>query len=322
MKWFITGGSGLLGGFLIEQLLERGDEVVNYDIQRVGTLRYRKVAHVANYTFIDGDIMDHTQTFDAVTGHKPDIVVHLAAQSGVDQARDTRMASAMLNVLGTLNVLEAAYIARVPNVITASTNHIYGPQPFIIPSPAHQEDMAPLNERNWYTATKIAADVLSQAWAYNYDLNVVTIRPTNAFGPGDPHHDHIVPSTILNVLRGEAPIIRHTGKTKKAYMHAADTASGIVAVAENMNTFRGEAVNIVANKPIVVRKLVQRILDLMESPLEPIVQNNPYMGHDEALSGAKLQAVGWEPKHSLDEALTETIAFYREQARTEPVKVA
>lgn len=316
----------MLGGFLIEELLARGDEVVNFDIESVGTLRYRKVEPLANYTFIAGDIMEHTETFDAVSVTRPDIVIHLAAQSGVAQANKNRMASAKLNIDGTLNVLEAAYISHVKGIITASTNHVYGEQPQFAGEydrfSHYQEDVLPMNERNWYTATKIAADVLSQAWAHNYDLNVVTIRPTNAFGPGDPHTDHIIPATILSILNGNVPVIKHTGLTKKAYMHAADTASGIIAVAENMEQFRGQAVNIVGTKPISVVRLVRRILDLMESPLRPFLEDNPYDGHDEALSGAKLASVGWEPKYTLDAALTETIEFDRAMVRNDPVEVA
>ncbi len=288
----VTGGAGLMGRPL-RRCLES------------------QQAMVRDFDLVDGqDILDLSSITQAVAG--VDAVIHLAAMSNVEKCRKAGYAAYQVNVVGTLNVLEAcrAYNPQMP-VVVASSNHVYGWQE---KQPVKED--APLRQLDTYSASKIAGDYLARSYAHNYGLNVVIIRNTNCFGPNDPHSDHIVPSAIMSVLRGEAPIIKSNGTTKKSYLYVDDVIDAYVAAAEwaGSATDRGGTVFNVSTEPVSVLTLVKTILNVMDSPLLPKVLGIPNDQHDECLDDSRIRtATGWEPKHSLEEALRLTVAGFKER---------
>lgn len=303
MKYLVTGGSGLIGRFLIPKLGKIGWNVLDYDIVR------------------GFDVLNWPMTRDAFQRHHPDVVIHLAAQSIVENSKDDPRSALELNIMGTVNVLEACRVADIQNVVVASTNHVYGDA-----YPPHYED-SPMNGRDIYTASKISADVISQTYAKMYGLNAVAVRPTNTYGPDDPHTSHIIPGTILSILRGEAPVIRSDGKQVKSYMYGEDCADAFKLIAENCERLRGKSINVVGSKVISVVDLVSTIQQLMGSDAEPNILSEPNDLHDEHLDARKMTVdMQWKPQYSLEEGLTKTIEQFtnaqreRANAQAEPVR--
>lgn len=284
-KVFVTGSEGLIGKPLVRMLREHGALVFTYDL-----------------AFGD-NILDMTRLKTDAEGL--DICFHLAAVSGVEASRRMGYDAYNVNVMGAVNVLEACLQAgSYQAVVTASSNHVYGKQDtFPVP------ETAPLHQLDTYSATKIAADYLARSYAHNYKLPVAVVRNTNCYGPTDPHHDHIIPGTILSVLKGECPIIRSDGQRRKAYLYVDDVVAAYLAVAEWMAVggTPGEVFNVTTGN-ISVLELVRLILRVMgREDLEPTVLGEPNDQQDEDMDDALLRTVtGWCPAVSLEAGIRAT----------------
>jgi CDP-glucose 4,6-dehydratase len=197
----VTGGSGLIGTPMFAKLADLG------------------ISWGCNLDIPEYDVLDYNDILGGVS--RADVCIHLAAISHVEDSRSRRHNTFDVNVRGTYNVLEACLDAGVKSVVVASSNHVYGNQD-VFPVP----ETAPLNQLDTYSASKIAADYIARAYGHNYGLPVAIIRNTNCFGPEDPHSDHLVPGTILSILRGGRPVLRSTGLTKKGYLYVEDVVLG------------------------------------------------------------------------------------------------
>ncbi len=293
MKILITGSEGLIGRPLSKLLTERGDEVIPFDIVGRRDIMERKA--VSKYI------------------RRADAVIHLAAQSGVEQARDAGYHAWQLNVVGTLNVLDACRLHDKP-VVMASSNHIYGH------GDEPTKENAPQFQLDTYSATKHAADVMARSYAHNYGLRCAVVRNTNCFGPDDPHDDHIVPGSILSLLRGEPATIRSNGKQDKAYLYVDDVAEAYTAVLDWLISEKGipgTAFNVSADEWISVLNLVQSIYKAVGVDGSPIVEGAPNDQADEWLDDSLMRSLtGWKPRHTLEEALAKTVAGFRDRLVT------
>ena len=294
MKAFVTGSSGLIGRSLVEALEGRGDTVVPYD-----------KAISSHLDILNGPVL----AMD-ITASKPDIIIHLAAQSGVEAARSNARAAWELNVVGTLNILEAARMRTTP-VILASSNHVYGHQD----SDDMTGESAPLNQLDTYSATKIAADVMGRSYWHNYGLPVTVIRNTNCYGPDSPHLEHLIEGTIIAALNDEQLQMRTDGQTSKAYLHVDDVARAYMLVADQLldENLRGEAIN-VTGPSFKAIDVVDLILYIMGKPeLHPLLGAPVADQKDEQLDDAKIRALGWHEQMPLADGIRTMVAAFTER---------
>lgn len=303
----MTGCQGLIGAPLCKTLLDRGAYVSGYDINLRGLLNDYGIDRRVRLT--KDTILSASRLNGALTGQ--DIVFHLAAISGVEQSRNAVVDAFEINVRGTWLVLEEARIVgKAKAIVMASSNHIYGLQEHH-PVP----ETAPFNQLDTYSATKTMCDYAGRAYAHNYGLPVGIVRNTNCFGPYDPHSDHIVPGTILSLLKGEQPVIKSRGLTKKSYLYVDDVVDAYLLVAEYIASggMKGEAFN-VADEPISVKDLVTTIMRVMGIIKEPAILGQANDQADENLDSTLIrQTCGWRPKHSLQEALFLTVEGFRKR---------
>ena len=289
----VTGGRGLMGEPMTARIINMGAAVIVYDI--------------ANGL----DILNYDELVAMMKSTGADIVIHLAAISHVEHSREMGKHCFDVNATGTVNVLEAARECNVKAVVTASSNHVYGKQA-ILPV---KED-ASLNQLDTYSATKIMADVAARAYWHNYAVPTGVIRNTNCYGPGDPHLDHIVPGTVLSLLRGDRPIIRSDGTTRKGYLYVEDVVDAYLLVAEKLYTGEaapGQAWNVGA-EPISSYHLVEQIKKLMDVPQEATrIQGESNDQTDEDLDTTRIKVLGWAQRHTLADGLELTIKWFREQ---------
>ena len=287
----VTGGSGLIGRPLIARLQDEGAVVWNYDLTE-------------GCSILNRDSLNSAMNWK-------DVVFHLAAVSGVEESRRMGCRALETNIVGTMNVLEAARLApSIKAVVVASSNHVYGDH--------HGEltaEWAPLQQLDTYSVSKICADYLARAYAHNYSLPTVVIRNTNCFGPGNDHPEHLIEGTILSVLRGERPVIRGTGKTMKSFLYVDDVVDAFLKAGEwNRGAPPmpwGNAFNISGTR-YRVRDIVTLVCTLLKRlDLEPIIEGNDRDQADENLDTGRAMAwLRWEPQVSLETGILRTAEWY------------
>jgi CDP-glucose 4,6-dehydratase len=301
----VTGCSGLIGASLCKALLDAGAHVSGYDLERGGVLKTAGLA--GKVPVIPGDILNRNGLRRAFEGQ--DIVFHLAAISGVANARALGYRAWEVNTVGTLNVLEAA-LQTHSAVVAATTNHIYG-ESVLMPTP----ESAHFNAMDTYSATKAAADIMVRSYGHVANLVCATVRNTNCYGPYDPHLDHIIPGTIMSILNNEPITIRGDGLTSKSYLYVDDVADAYLRVAQHIveNNVHGTAFNVSCD-PISVDDLLDVIASVIGSGSRLHYQHDDGEQHNEELDWSKVQqATGWHPTTSLKDGLALTVAGFRQR---------
>ena len=310
---FVTGATGLVGGWLVKSLVAAGADVVCLVRDWVPDCEMIRSGHLDKVKVVRGDIADQELLERALGEHEVDTVIHLAAQTIVGIANRNPVSTFEANIAGTWRLLEACRRSpRVKQIVIASSDKAYGDQP-ILP----YDETTPLQGQHPYDVSKSCADLISYTYAKSYDLPVTITRCGNFYGGGDLNWNRIVPGTVRSVLRGQAPVIRSDGSFIRDYFYVEDGAAAYMLLAENMAKnpgLRGEAFNFSNELQVTVLDLTHKILDLMGSDLEPEVRNEASneIKH-QYLSAAKARRIlDWEPLFTLDGGLEKTIRWYTE----------
>ena len=310
---FVTGATGLVGGWLVRRLLDLGADVVCLVRDWVPQSELVSSRLIDKVRVARGDVRDGA-TLERILGeYEIDTVVHLAAQTIVGIANRNPLSTFETNIAGTWSLLEACRRSpKVKQIVCASSDKAYGTSE-VLP---YGED-TPLQGKHPYDVSKSCSDLITNTYAVSYGLPVVTTRCGNFFGGGDLNWNRIVPGTIRSVLRGERPVIRSDGEFVRDYFYVEDGAAAYTLLAEQLAKspkLAGEAYNFSNEAQITVNQLVERILRLMKSDLKPVVKNEASNEiRLQYLSAAKAKkAFDWKPLFSIDESLEKTIAWYRE----------
>jgi len=312
-RTFVTGGTGLVGGWLHKGLVAAGANVVALVRDWVPSSELARSGLLDRVSVVRGDVRDQALLERVLGEYEVDTVIHLAAQAIVTIANRNPVSTFETNVAGTWSLLEACRRSpRVKQVVIASSDKAYGEQPTL----PYDED-TPLQGRHPYDVSKSCADLIAAAYAQTYDLPVAITRCGNFYGGGDLNWNRIVPGTIRSVLRDERPVIRSDGQYVRDYFYVEDGAAAYMLLAEKLAadpSLRGQAFNFSYESPVTVTELVGRILAVMGSRLEPVVLNEA--SHEirkQFLSAAKARkALGWSPLFDMQEGLRRTVAWYRD----------
>jgi CDP-glucose 4,6-dehydratase len=310
---FITGANGFIPAWLIEALLERGAEVVGYDRSPSGALDLHPGLK-DRITLVLGDLNDQPKIEAALAEHQIQTLLHLAAQSSISISRGSPVPAFESNIRGTWTVLDAARAyGKIETIAVASSLTAYGEQersPF--------DESFPLNGNDPYAASKACTDILARSFAATYNMPIAAARTANIFGPADPHLDHIIPGTLLSLLRGERPVIRSDGSPSKGYLHVQDVVAGYRLLAERAADpdVRGRAFNIHPDQPISVLDLVRLMMKVADRPdLEPLVTaESPNREHVWLANERAKRVLGWDVQVPLEQGLHHTYAWLREHA--------
>jgi CDP-glucose 4,6-dehydratase len=318
----ITGCTGLVGASVVRALWERGAHVVGLIRDKVCGSELSRSGLQSKIDVVYGRIEDYALLERALAEYEIHTVFHLAAQTIVGVANRSPLSTFEANIKGTWSLLEAARRCGYrPHVVVASSDKAYGDQ-LQLP---YTED-APLQGRHPYDASKSCADILALTYHRTYDLPVCVTRCGNFYGGGDLNWNRIVPGTIRAALRGQRPVIRSDGTFVRDYFYVKDGAAAYLHLAECMARqpkVVGQAFNFSNEIQVTVLELVSRILRQMRSPLQPEVRGEASneIKH-QYLSAAKArQMLGWSPHYTLDVALQETIAWYREYFASLPANL-
>ena len=310
---FVTGGTGLVGSWLVRRLVEAGAEVVCLVRDWVPQSELVRSRQIEQVTVVRGDVRERDLLERTLGEYEIETVIHLAAQTIVTIANRNPISTFETNIAGTWNLLEAGHRSpKVKQIVVASSDKAYGDQEKL-----PYDESTSLQGQHPYDVSKSAADLIAHMYAVSFDLPVVVTRCGNFYGGGDLNWNRIVPGTIRSVLRGQRPVIRSDGKFVRDYFYVEDGAAAYMLLAEQLAAhpeLRGEAFNFSYGNQLTVLELARRILARMGSDLQPEVRNEAsneirkqYLNADKAR-----RVLGWSPLFTLEDGLDKTIAWYKE----------
>lgn len=307
MRLFVTGAAGFIGSNYVRHLLATSDdEVTVYDaLTYAGNLAtLADLEDEPRFRFVKGDICDRDAVTAALDGH--DAVVHFAAESHVDRSIVNPDAFVRTNCDGTNVLCDVARRVGVERFLHISTDEVYGS---IEEGSFTESDR--LDPRSPYSASKAGSDLIALSYHTTYGLPVLITRSSNNFGPYQ-YPEKVIPLFVTNLLDGANVPLYGDGLNVRDWCHVADNCAGVDLVLRRGTI--GEIYNIGAGNEITNRELTERLLRLCgadESRIEPVADR---LGHDRrySIDTSKVQALGWAPAHQLDEALADTVTWYRE----------
>lgn len=310
----VTGATGLVGSWLVKELLDRGAYVValirdmdpQSELVRSGAIRHISV--------VNGRLEDYADLERGICEHEIDTVFHLGAQTIVGTAYRSPRETFEANVKGTWNLLDACRVQSglVKRVVIASSDKAYG-----IAETLPYTEAAPAQGRYPYDCSKSCADLISQSYFHTYALPVVVARCGNIYGGGDLNWSRIIPGTIRALHLGDAPVIRSDGKFTRDYVYVGDAVKAYMLMAEALDRkeVQGQAFNFGPSRPYTVSEVVDAIRRLMQrEDLSAVIQDRAKAEiRDQYLSSAKAEKLlNWHPSYTLEQGLELTIAWYRQ----------
>jgi dTDP-glucose 4,6-dehydratase len=311
-KVLVTGAGGFIGSHLTEALVTAGAQVramVHYNSAgRRGWLDQSPLKN--DMEIVAGDITDGGSVSAAMQGR--DVVFHLAALIAIPYSYSAPLSYVQTNIVGTLNVLEAARRLGTSRVIQTSTSEVYGTAQFVPISETH-----PLQGQSPYSASKIGADKLAESYFRSFDLPVVTVRPFNTYGPRQSARA-VLPTIITQCLAGKTVRLGSLTPTRDLNF-VSDTAAGFMACAAHPDAV-GRTLNIGSGREISVGDLAQLTASLIGADVRIECEDQrlrpPGSEVERLLADNRLAAevVGWKPAVSLETGLQRTIDWFRENA--------
>jgi len=310
---FVTGGTGLLGSWLVKQLLDAGSNVVCLVRDWVPQSELVRSRRIEQVNTVRGDIVDRDLIERALGEYEVEVVFHLAAQTIVGIANRNPVSTFSTNIEGTWNLLEACRRSpKVASIVVASSDKAYGDQEHL----PYNETM-PLQGRHPYDVSKSCADLIAQTYAVSYNLPVAVTRCGNFYGGGDLNWNRVVPGTIRSIVRGERPVVRSDGNFVRDYFYIEDGAAAYMLLAERLASYaglRGQAFNFSNESQVSVLDMVELILRKMKSSLRPEVLNQASneIRHQFLSAERARTRLNWRPQFTLESGLDRTLAWYRE----------
>jgi dTDP-glucose 4,6-dehydratase len=306
VKQLVTGGAGFIGSNYVRYVLrETDDEVVVYDaLTYAGNLStLRDVDDDPRYSFVKGDICDPATLEEAMAG--VDAVVHFAAESHVDRSIAGSDDFVNTNCFGTNIVMDTARRLEIGRVVHIGTDEVYGS---VEVGSSTEDD--PLEPRSPYSASKAGSDLIALSYHHTHGLPVTVTRCTNNFGPYQ-YPEKAIPLFTTNLLDGGTVPLYGDGMNERDWLFVDDHCAGVHLVLHSGAP--GEIYNIGAGNETPNRVLVDKLLALLGKDESSVDYVADRLGHDRRYSVdiAKITALGWAKQRTLDEALEDTVDWYR-----------
>ncbi len=311
MRYLVTGGAGFIGSHYVRELL--GGRLANSAVDAVVVLdKLTYAGNLANlspvqsdkrFTFVQADICD-AAALDKLLP-EIDVIVNFAAETHVDRSIDGPSAFVITNVVGAQTVFDAALRHGVKRVVHIGTDEVYGS----IPEGSWTEQ-SPLLPNSPYSAAKAAAELMVRAYWKTYGLNISSTRCSNNYGPYQ-FPEKVIPLFVTNLMDGLQVPLYGEGLNVRDWLHVDDHCRGIQLVVEKGAA--GESYNIGGGVELTNIELTKRLLDAMGVDWSMVKRVEDRKGHDlrYSVDDSKLRELGYIPSRHLDEALIETVEWYR-----------
>ena len=307
MNIVITGGSGFVGSYLCEKLINDGHKIIVIDNLLTGsTENINDLLDNENFSFIEQDVQDHIEIEDKV-----DYVLHFASAASPKAYTEHPVNTLKAGSVGTINTLGLAK-KHSAEYLLASTSEVYG-DPLI--SPQNEEywgNVNPNGERSMYDEAKRFAEAAVATYSRSYGLKTKIVRIFNTYGPRMQLNDgRVVTNFIVQALRNENITIYGDGTQTRSFSYVEDTVAGIISL---MNSTEYDVFNIGNPNEMTVGKLAEKIIELTDSTSEikylELPNDDPKQRKPD-ITKAKTK-LNWEPKVNLEEGLTKTITWVEE----------
>jgi NAD dependent epimerase/dehydratase len=308
----VTGAGGFIGSHLVERLVSQGAKVrafVRYTSRDdPGLLVFLSEEVRSDIELIPGDLRDHHAVREAVEGIN--FVFHLGALISIPYSYEHPFETAQVNLMGTLNVLQACRELGVKRLVHTSSSEVYGTAQHVPIDEGH-----PLQGQSPYSASKIGADKLAESYNSAYNLPVVTLRPFNTYGPRQSDRA-VIPTIITQALTQDTVRLGNL-EARRDLTYVSDTVEGFLKAA-GAEGVEGETFNLGVGEEITIGDLARTILDIVGREVEIEVDPErlrPEKSEVERLLSDNSRArevLGWEPKVGLEEGLRLTVDWIRE----------
>jgi dTDP-glucose 4,6-dehydratase len=322
VKILVTGGAGFIGSAVVRRAVRDGHQVVNLDAltYAANLANVAEVAHSPGYAFEQADIRDRAALDRVFAQHRPDAVMHLAAESHVDRSIDGPGDFISTNVTGTYTLLEAAraYWAAAGRPDGFRFHHVSTDEVFgSLGETGQFTEDTPYDPRSPYSASKAASDHLVRAWAETYGLPVVLSNCSNNYGPFH-FPEKLIPVVILNALHGRPIPVYGQGLNVRDWLYVEDHADALLTVLQRGQL--GRSYNIGGENERTNIDLVRTICALLDTRrpagaphdrLITFVTDRP--GHDAryAIDPTRIRTeLGWRPSVTVEQGLALTVDWY------------
>ena len=308
MNIVITGGSGFVGSYLCEKLINDGHEIIVVDNLLTGsTENINHLMHNKNFSFIEHDVQNHIEI-----ENKVDYVLHFASAASPKAYTEHPVNTLKAGSVGTINTLGLAK-KHDAEYLLASTSEVYG-DPLISPqTEEYWGNVNPNGERSMYDEAKRFAEAAVATYSRSYDLKTKIVRIFNTYGPRMQLNDgRVVTNFIVQALNNENITIYGDGSQTRSFSYVEDTVAGIISL---MNSSEYDVFNIGNPNEMTVGQLAEKIIELTDSTSEikylELPNDDPKQRKPD-ITKAKTK-LNWEPKVNLEDGLTKTIKWVEGQ---------
>jgi len=310
---FVTGGAGFIASHIIDRLIDN-NKVTIYDNYTRDSVCFDKdlITH-ENLTLIKGDVLDSVYLSKSMKGS--DIVVHCAAIAGIFSVSSSPTTTMKVNLIGTYNVLEAALEHNVKQVIDFSTSEVYGS--FVYKGKeTDNTTIGPVGQKRWtYAIGKLASEHLAHSYAEEYDLNAISVRPFNVYGPRQIG-EGAIQQMIIRALSNEDITIYNDGLQIRAWCYVSDFTDAFIKILErNINNQTINIGNPQASTNIVT--LAQKIIEMTDSLSTIVFKKHP--GEEIEVRIPDIEKahdlLDYIPAVGLEEGLRKTIKWYKQYSQ-------
>lgn len=301
MNFLVTGAAGFLGSALANRLAREGHQVRGLDDLSAGDPQRLE----ADVLFTRGDVTDRPKLWTLL--QDVDCVYHLAARVSVPESVLYPREYNVVNVGGTVSVMEAMRDVGVKRVVLISSGAVYGDQP----DQPMREDAVP-NPRSPYAVSKLAAEYYVRTIGSLWGIETVALRVFNAYGPGQPipaAHPPVVPHFLRQAVRGGTLVIHSRGDQTRDFVYLDDVVEAMVAAA-TVPTIDRRVINVGSGVATTIRALAQQVLEVVGSKAEWLYKESQEAGTDSMCADLTLasQKLGFSPRVRLEEGLRRMIA--------------
>jgi CDP-glucose 4,6-dehydratase len=312
----VTGAQGFMGSWLAERLLADGARVVVPIRDVHPDARFRTDGIHERCHLVPCDVTDYEGLLRVMLEEGIRAVFHLAAVTIVGTAYRSPLSTFETNARGTWTVLEACRATAqggegVERVVVASSDKAYGDQEEL-----PYRESSPLTPRFPYDVSKACADLIARCYAETFGMRVAVTRYANLYGGGDLNWSRIVPDTARSLATGKTPVIRSDGTPERDYLYVEDAVDAYLAVAESLDDERlsGRAWNAGWGRPVPVREIVDRLIEVSGRQVEPEVHGRGVpeaeIGRQYLDATAMREQLGWSPAVALDDGLERAWRWY------------
>jgi nucleoside-diphosphate-sugar epimerase len=313
-RLLVTGGAGFIGSHLVDALVQLGAAVIVLDDMSGGDEANLAAAR-GKIEFIGGSILDESIVANVVSGCQ--FVFHEAAKVSVPASVAAPKLYEQINITGTFNVLDAARLAKVSRIMFAASSSAYG-ESEVLP----KVETMPVLPQSPYAANKVAGEAILRAYARSYEVDTVSLRYFNIFGPrqnANSAYAGVIAAFAKKLLKGEPPLITGDGTASRDFTFVDNAVHANLLAARSALHLNGEVFNVATARRCTIKELAEKMAAAVgRADLKPVYA--PPRPGDVMHSLADLSkissALGYEPIVGFEEGLKATVEWYRAQHRS------